>query len=137
MQSSQTNLQETPTKLIDQQTTRGTQILQTQTTQEQFTTEENPKLPTTSSLITYHHVLPKGYKAAIPSITQEEYDTHIATQQPFQHSPLPKFRQTAPAAISQEALYHIIGVGYTHTLTMTVPRILEAFKLTISNLSST
>ena len=82
-------------------------------------------------MITYHHVPPKGYKTAIPSITQEEEDTHIATQQPFKHSLLPKFRQTAPAAISQELLYHIIGVGYTNAPAMTVTRILEASKLTI------
>jgi len=97
-----------------------------QTTQEQFTTETIPKLPNTSSLIIYHHVPPNGYKTTIPSITQEEEDTHIATQQPFKHSLLPKFRQTAPVAISQEVLYHIIGVGYINAPAMTETRILEA-----------
>jgi len=118
-------------KLIEQQITRDKQILQMQTTQEQFTTEKTPQLPAPSSLITYHHVPPKRYKAAIPSITQEEEDAHITTQHPFQHNSLPKFRQTAPSAISQEALYQIIVVGYINAPAMTVPRSLEASKLTI------
>ena len=102
-------------------------------THDKIITKEPPKLPITSSLITYHHVPPKGYKATIPNITQDEEDNHPETQQPVQYNPIPKFRQNRPAAISQEALYHIVGVGYTNAPEITIPDKLKSSRLTIES----
>ena len=102
-----------------------------QQTHDKILAQKSPKLPNTSSLITYHHVPPKGYKATIPNITQDEEDNHPETQQPVQYNPIPKFRQNRPAAISQEALYHIVGVGYTNAPEITIPDKLKSSRLTI------
>ena len=102
-----------------------------QQTHDKILTQKSQKLPNTSSLITYHHVPPKGYKATIPNITQDEEDNHPETQQPVQYNPIPKLRQNRPAAISQEALYHIVGVGYTNTPEITIPDKLKSSRLTI------
>ena len=40
-------------------------------------------------------------------------------------------RQNRPAAISQEALYHIVGVGYTNAPEITIPDKLKSSRLTI------
>ena len=118
--------------LIEEQTARDTQLLKLHATQEQLTSKVPIILPTASPFISYHHPSPKGGPAAIPTITQDDEDSDHEPQQPYKRTPLPHFqRPPSPAAISREALYHIVGVGYTNAPLITIPRTLEKSKLSI------
>ena len=118
-------------KLIDEQTARDKQLVVTQL--KPVTTNKPNKIPTGTPLITFHHVSPKGGNhPTTPTITQEDANVQHNIQHPIQHYPIQKFHNNPPAAISQEALYHIVGIGYNDTPLCTVPRKLELSKLTIS-----
>ena len=73
-----------------------------------------------SKLVTHTVPTPKGH-SPVPIISQED---HIPCQQPRRSPRLNKNTALShgPAAISQEAVYHICGIGYTNAPDFTVPR---------------
>ncbi len=99
-----------------------------------------PKEPTAfqESLISYHVPTPKGAPdhGSFMPITQDDEDiTNMPMPQPRRSQRLqatPKFQNVGPANISQEALYHVAGLGYTNAPLYSVPTSLMKEKLTIS-----
>ena len=120
-------------------------IIDRQTVMDELTTTPAPERhnrPSTfqDAFVSYHVPTPKGTprdQSSVPFISQD--DNHNFIDPP---GPVPRrskrlqtttpFKNIGPANISQEALFHVSGLGYTNAPLWSVPDCLMEDKLTIS-----